>query len=247
MINAPNYPKADKIMQDQSINSVESHPKMIFGLFGSSGFAREVMPLISKNVSDIALGAIKPTRDIYFVEKNPTSKSVNRYPLLSEKEFFEIECSQRFFNIAISDSKKRERIANECISKGAEPMSIKSMNSIIYDSNEIGLGLILCANTMITSNVKIGKFFHSNIYSYVAHDCVIGDYVTFAPNVHCNGNVHIHDHAYIGTNAVIKQGTSSKPLVIGEGAVIGMGAVVTKDVQPFTTVIGNPAKVYRKN
>ena len=86
-----------------------------------------------------------------------------------------------------------------------------------------------------------------NIYAYIAHDCVIGDYVTFAPNVHCNGNVHVHDHAYIGTGAIIKQGTTSKPLVIGEGAVVGMGAVVTKDVPPFTTVIGNPAKPYIKN
>ena len=71
---------------------------------------------------------------------------------------------------------------------------------------------------------------------------LIGDYVTFAPRVSCNGNVVVEDYAYIGTGAVLKQGSKSKPLVIGKGATVGMGAVVTKDVPPNTVVVGNPAK-----
>ena len=118
--------------------------------------------------------------------------------------------------------------------------------ALILERNNIGEGAIFCGFTHVTSDVKIGSFFHCNIYSYVAHDCVIGNYVTFAPQVCCNGNVHINDHAYIGTGAVIKQGTPEKPLVIGEGAIIGMGAVVTKDVAPHEVVVGNPAKPFKK-
>ena len=70
--------------------------------------------------------------------------------------------------------------------------------------------------------------------------------MTFAPRVQCNGYVHIQDHAYIGASAVIKNGTDDAPLIIGKGAVIGMGAVVTKNVPPFTTVVGNPAKPFTK-
>lgn len=50
----------------------------------------------------------------------------------------------------------------------------------------------------------IGRSFHANIYSYVAHDCIIGDYVTFAPSVKCTGNVVIEDCVYIGTGAMRK-------------------------------------------
>ena len=136
----------------------------------------------------------------------------------------------------------REKIATSCLARGAIPLTLQAPNSTIYLGNRIAEGAILCANTMVTSNATIGRFFHSNIYSYVAHDCEIGDFVTFAPRVHCNGNVRIEDHAYIGTGAVLKQGTPGRPLVIGTGAVVGMGAVVTKDVAPHTTVVGNPAR-----
>jgi acetyltransferase-like isoleucine patch superfamily enzyme len=99
---------------------------------------------------------------------------------------------------------------------------------------------------MVTSNATIGRFFHANIYSYVAHDCVIGDFVTFAPGVRCNGRVHIDDFATIGTNAIIREGTPDKPLHIGKGAVVGMGAVVTRDVPDGATVVGNPARPLRR-
>lgn len=49
-----------------------------------------------------------------------------------------------------------------------------------------------------------------------------------------------HD-VWIGQNVLIKQG-----IIIGTGAVIGMGSVVTKDVEPYSVVAGNPAKFLRK-
>jgi acetyltransferase-like isoleucine patch superfamily enzyme len=101
---------------------------------------------------------------------------------------------------------------------------------------------VLSPFVTLTSNIRIGRHFHANLYSYVEHDCVIGDFVTFAPGVQCNGNIVIEDHAYIGAGAVIKQGKPGQPLIIGRGAVVGMGAVVTKSVAAGATVVGNPAR-----
>jgi len=119
---------------------------------------------------------------------------------------------------------------------------VQAQNCMVLDDTSLAEGPILCGFATITSNATIGRHFHGNIYSYVAHDCVIGDFVTFAPGVMCNGNVHIEDHAYIGTGAVLRQGKPGKPLTIGAGAIVGMGAVVTRDVPPGVTVVGNPAK-----
>ena len=76
----------------------------------------------------------------------------------------------------------------------------------------------------------------------MGHDSVIGDFVTFSPGVHCNGNVQIDDGVYVGSGAVIRQGRPDERLRIGKGAVIGMGAVVTQDIEPGCTVAGNPAR-----
>ena len=99
----------------------------------------------------------------------------------------------------------------------------------------------------MTSNIEIGVCFQANIYSYVGHDCRVGDYVTLAPCVKCNGNVVIEDHVYIGAGALIKPGTRDNPTVIGRGAKIGMGAVVIQNVAPGAQVFGNPARAFSIN
>lgn len=214
-----------------------------FGLIGASGFGREVMPYVESTLSNLFPRA---TATITYVETEPEQDEVNGLPLISEKLFTSVDSTEKFFNIAIANSKVREEIADRMINHGAKPLSVKAPTAIDLGHNDIGVGAILCSFTHINPNASIGRFFHCNIYSYVAHDCRIGDFVTFAPNVHCNGNIHIDHHAYIGTGAVLRQGTPEQPLLIGEGAVVGMGAVVTKNVAPYTTVVGNPARPLEK-
>ncbi len=48
-------------------------------------------------------------------------------------------------------------------------------NAVLMDEVEIAAGAALSPFVSITSNIKIGKCFHANLYSYVEHDCVIGD------------------------------------------------------------------------
>jgi sugar O-acyltransferase (sialic acid O-acetyltransferase NeuD family) len=217
--------------------NMDTTNSLLFGIVGAGGFGREVMPLAAE-----MLGMVYMPSDfeIVFVDEHDSTEPVNGYRVITTQDFMESP-REKYFNIAIADHNVRERIANQLRDSGGVPFQVKALNSVCLDLSEIGEGAILCPFTTITSNSKIGKFFHANIYSYVAHDCTIGDFVTFAPGVHCNGKITIEDHAYIGAGAMIKQGTETHPMVIGRGAVVGMGAVVTKSVEPFTTVVGNPA------
>lgn len=208
----------------------------VLGIYGASGFGREVMP--------IAEQAFKGR--LVFVDDGTKSKSLNGFEVVSFDEFMHLQENEKYISIAIADGSIRERLTNKCEEHGIEVLSLISASAEVQHEVLLGSGSILCSNTVITSNAKIGKSFHANLFSYVAHDCVIGDYVTFAPAVRCNGNVHIEDYAYIGTGAILKQGTNDRPLVIGKGAIVGMGAVVTKDVAPGTVVIGNPARPLEK-
>ena len=217
--------------------------KKLYAIIGAGGYGREIMPL-ARAFLNPSLSAGES--ELFFVvEGEIPSREVNGFPVLSMENFLALP-GELHFNVAIGASEVRERIAYLCEGRGASPFQVIAENVVIMDGNEIGSGAVLSPFVTVTSNAKIGKYFHANIYSYVAHDCVIGDFVTFAPSVRCNGNVSIGDHAYIGTGAIIKPGKAGTPLVIGEGAIVGMGAVVTKDVAPYSTVIGNPARPIQK-
>lgn len=209
----------------------------LYGIVGAGGFGREVMPVCQQMLS-AQLGSVGV--ELVFVVEYGSTDPINGHRVMTLEEFSG-GGKERHFSIAIADQSARRRIAQSLSASGATPFSVLAPNSFQGASNEIGEGAIFCPYTTVTSNARIGRFFHANIYSYVAHDCQIGDFVTFAPGVHCNGRVRIEDNAYIGTGAILKEGSDSKPIVIGHGAVVGMGAVVTKSVPPFTTVIGNPA------
>ncbi len=214
----------------------------LFAVYGASGYGREVMPLAREQLRRKGI----PTEQLVFVDDHPESQMVNGQRVLRYAEFMQAEASTRYAVLAIANSTVREELAARCAADQVVPWTVTAANVVMLDDAVLGEGAILSPFAMLTSNLRIGRHFHANIYSYVAHDCVVGDFVTFAPGVKCNGNVVIEDHAYIGTGAVIKQGKPGQPLVIGRGAVVGMGAVVTRDVPPGATVVGNPAKPFLK-
>ena len=55
------------------------------------------------------------------------------------------------------------------------------------------------------------------------------------------GDTVIGNDVWIGQNAVILPGVH-----IGDGAIIGASSVVGRDVEPYTIVVGNPARPVRK-
>jgi sugar O-acyltransferase (sialic acid O-acetyltransferase NeuD family) len=220
--------------------------KNVLAIYGAGGLGREIMTIVNSSAKllNVKQGSIKITES-FFVETEPVALSINGIRIFSEDSLGSIENKKIFFALAIADSRAREEISKRMIEKGHEPCSILDSSSIFHSSSAIGYGAILSHLAIVTANSTIGNFFQGNYGSYVAHDCLIGDYVTFAPGASCNGNVRIDDHAYIGANATIIQGTSQKPLHIGKNAFVGMGAVVIRDVPENAVVVGNPARVIK--
>ena len=213
----------------------------INAIYGTGGFAREVMPILKEQCPN--------EENIFIVHKKymQNENSINGCPLMSYEDFIKISSRDKNVTIAISDTAIRAKVSDQVDNDHIKQKNIISKTSITMDNVSISDGVIICPFVTLTSNIKIGKNFHANIYSYVAHDCLIGKNVTFAPSVKCNGNVIIEDNVFIGTGAIIKQGKKDNPLVIGANSIISAGSFVTKNVSKSTTVFGNPAKILSKS
>lgn len=215
----------------------------LYAVYGASGCGRGVMPLARQQLRQ---AGVAPDRLVFVDDGAGLPSQLNGQRVLSYAQFLAEPARQRHAVLAIAASTIREKLAQRCAQDGVQSWAVQAANVVTMDALELGEGAILSPFVTLTSNICIGRHFQANLYSYVEHDCVIGDFVTFAPGVKCNGNIVIEDHAYIGSGAVIKQGQPGQPLVIGRGAVVGMGAVVTKSVPPGATVVGNPARVLVK-
>jgi sugar O-acyltransferase (sialic acid O-acetyltransferase NeuD family) len=98
-------------------------------------------------------------------------------------------------------------------------------------------GCCICANTILTTNIHIGKHSHINLNNTICHDTTIGDFFTSAPSVNISGNVNIGTNVYVGTNSSIKQKIS-----ICDNVVIGMNSGVNKNITTSGTYIGTPIR-----
>lgn len=177
---------------------------------------------------------------MYFVEDKPRENYFCDIKLVSEKEFFGLSGTKNFI-VTISNPLLRQKVVDKCIRNNCLPINFLSSSLSINIEALIGVGNIFCKNMIVTSNAKIGNYCHININSYIAHDCIIEDFVTISPNVGINGNVFIKKFAFIGAGSMIKNGTKDNPLIIGEGAIVGMGSIVINSIEDYSVVYGNPA------
>ncbi len=112
-------------------------------------------------------------------------------------------------------------------------------HSRIWSAEEIEIG----SNVLLSHNVNV---MDTNAHETDANERaesykqqVVNGYPKTKGNVE-TAKVKIGDHVWVGFNSIILKGVT-----IGEGAIIAAGSVVTKDVQPYTMVAGNPANVIK--
>jgi len=93
------------------------------------------------------------------------------------------------------------------------------------------------------TEIHAGKCVEIGDNVIIAWDCVImdRDYHSTGASDEIIKPVFICNRAWIGCRAIILKGVT-----IGEGAIVSAGSVVTKDVDPFTLVAGNPARMIKQ-
>ncbi|HSV68515.1 MAG TPA: acetyltransferase [Methylibium sp.] len=204
------------------------------GIFGTSGFAREV--------ADIALEL--GHRPI-FVAKDADEAAAWSYPaeLILEDEVERHAAMP--FAIGIGENRVREKVALRYAAR-------LRFATLLHPSASFGLrqraaiearrGVVVCAGVRFTNNIQVGDFTVFNLNATIGHDSIIEDFVNLAPGVHVSGNVHIRSRCWVGTGAAINQGSGAAKLEIGRDTVIGSGSVVVRSCDPEAVYVGIPAK-----
>jgi acetyltransferase-like isoleucine patch superfamily enzyme len=127
------------------------------------------------------------------------------------------------------------------------------INSQIRETSEIGKNCIISKDTYIDTHVKIGNNCKIQNSVSVYQGVIIEDDVFVGPNA-CFTNDKVpraFDPNWQITPTLVKKGVSIGAnativcgIIIGEYAMVAAGSVVTKDVEPYSLVMGNPAKHY---
>jgi len=137
----------------------------------------------------------------------------------------------------------RKKLEKEIIENGFKSFyNLIDPTSIIASTVKWSEGFNVNARVVIGSNSVFGKHVLINRSVSIGHDVNIEDYVTFGPGCVLGGHVKICEGAFIGVNSTILPKVN-----IGSNSIVGGGAVVTKDVPPNCIVVGNPAKIIKKN
>ena len=192
---------------------------MRLALFGYGGHAREVAAQIGKDVSDL----------VFFVDDIYAKDGVKPISEFNPKEYLMM--------VAVADSKDRSEIVSK-LPEGTKYFTfIHPTAQIMSDDVIIGEGSFIGANSILTTNIQIGKHAILNRGNHIGHDCVIGNYFSAMPGAIISGNVKIHDCVYLGTNSSIKE-----KLIIHSLTTIGMNSCVVKHIEEPGVYAGKPSK-----
>lgn len=105
----------------------------------------------------------------------------------------------------------------------------------------MGAGSVVLAGVVINASAVIGRGVIINSAAVIEHDVFVADGAHVSPGAVLTGECRIDEGAWVGSNATVLPGVR-----IGARAIVGAGAVVLTDVPEGTTVVGNPARVIRR-
>jgi len=205
-------------------------------IFGAGGFGMEVAMLVEH------INASRAIWDLvgFFDDGVPKGETVNGYPILggiTELNGWETGISL-VFALGMPKTKNQvlEKIRNPKVSY---PVLIHP--SVIMGKKDflaVGEGTIICAGTILTTNIKVGRHVILNLSCTVGHQSEIGDFCSFMPTCNISGEVRIGEKNFWGTGAKIINRKS-----VGNNVTVGAGAVIIDDVPDNVTVAGIPARV----
>ena len=199
-------------------------------MIGAGGHAESVADSIDTNRYEL----------VGFIDSNKTGSHMG-LPILG-KEITAVHGYEAYaYFVSIGDVSYRELWFKKLQELQLTIINIIDKTAIISNSASIGIGNFIGKLAIINAGAKVGDNNVINTKALIEHECRIGSHTHLSTNSTINGDVVVEDSVFFGSTAVC-----NGQLKIGHHAVVGSGSVVIKDVEPWTTVVGSPARIVKR-
>lgn len=217
-----------------------SHPPTPIVIFGAGGFGREVLQLI-RDINR-ATPDNPPWQPLGFVVDAAyvDGSLVNGLPIVGSPDWLADHPEAMVVLAVGAPAVRRRTVADWTSVAPSRYATLIHPRAWVGDDVAIGLGSVVCAGALITTNIAIGQHVHVNIGCTIGHDSVLEDFVTLNPSVNVSGNVRLGVGVDVGTRTVVIPHAD-----VGEWSILGAGSVATKPLPANVTAVGSPAKVIK--
>ena len=210
-------------------------------IIGAGDFGREVVALINR------INAYEKNEDnkysiIGFIDDNVLLQDsyIEGIPVIGNLDYLNKINHLVYVVCSIGTGNIREKIINKITNENVIFPILKDPSVICFDDTSIGEGSIICANSVVSVNVNIGKHCIINLGCTLGHDVILLPFCTINPGTNISGKVLCEKCVDIGTGTKIIQGVS-----IRENTTVGAGTVVIRELQSNVTAVGNPARIVK--
>lgn len=201
-------------------------------IIGAGGFGREVAWLVAD------INADRTQYELLGFLDDQATGTVEGYPVLgSIDSWLEKPPTGVLVSCAIGDPAVRARTVRRVESAGLNFASLIHPTVRMSKWVNVAPGSIICAGSILTTNIRVQEHSIINIDCTVGHDSVLGRFASLMPGTHISGEVILEDGVYMGTGSVV-----INRIRIGAWTIVGAGAVVTSDLPDRVVAVGVPAK-----
>lgn len=131
----------------------------------------------------------------------------------------------------------RAAIYGQIKARGYRMISYVSSKASVFPGAVIGENCFILEDNTIQPYTRIGN--NTVLWSgnHFGHHGIIRDHVYLTSHVVVSGHCDIGDYCFLGVNATLRNG-----ITLAEGTLVGMGTCITRNTEPWSVYMGNPAK-----
>jgi len=207
-------------------------------IFGAGATGKEIVELVKR----VNRANDKPVwNEVFFIDDVVEGREGYGISIIRSSELPH-DTSEFEMIIALGEPKYREIIYHQFKEKGVCFATIIDPSCNIAETTKIGEGTIVLPFTFISAYTEIGKNCLIEIGTIIGHEIIVGNHSVVSTMAVLGGKSTYGNNVFIGMNATVKEKIS-----VGNKVIIAMSAAVFNDIDDGMIVVGNPARVSRKN